>query len=47
MAQDALVDLVFERWELSRGTNEMFIAPGGMKAAAVFEMSDRSMEKPP
>lgn len=28
----AVVDLVFEHWELSRGNMEMFIAPQGLKA---------------
>ncbi|WP_413993813.1 GntR family transcriptional regulator [Labrys okinawensis] len=30
--EDAVVDLVFEHWELSRENMEMFIAPQGLKA---------------
>ncbi|TBU73696.1 GntR family transcriptional regulator [Phytopseudomonas daroniae] len=30
--ETAVVDLVFEHWELSRGNMEMFIAPQGLKA---------------
>lgn len=30
--ESAVVDLVFEHWELSRENMEMFIAPNGMKA---------------
>jgi DNA-binding GntR family transcriptional regulator len=30
--EDAVVDLVFQHWELSRADMEMFIAPEGMKA---------------
>jgi DNA-binding GntR family transcriptional regulator len=30
--ESAVVDLVFEHWELSRENMEMFIAPHGMKA---------------
>lgn len=30
--ESAVVDLVFEHWELSRGNMEMFIAPEGLKA---------------
>lgn len=33
--EDAVVDLVFEHWELSRENMEMFIAPQGMKADAL------------
>jgi DNA-binding GntR family transcriptional regulator len=33
--EDAVVDLVFEHWELSRENMEMFIAPQGLKADAV------------
>ncbi|MFB9947466.1 GntR family transcriptional regulator [Rhizobium puerariae] len=32
--EDAVVDLVFEHWELSRENMEMFIAPQGMKSDA-------------
>jgi DNA-binding GntR family transcriptional regulator len=35
--EDAVVDLVFEHWELSRENMEMFIAPQGMKADALAE----------
>ena len=35
--EDAVVRLVFEHWDLSRGTMEMFIAPQGMKADALVE----------
>nr|WP_256675897.1 GntR family transcriptional regulator [Pseudomonas sp. R5(2019)] len=34
--EDAVVDLVFEHWELSRENMEMFIAPPGMKADLPF-----------
>ena len=43
--EDAVVDLVFEHWELSRGNMEMFIAPEGMKADALVEVPAASMEK--
>ncbi|RWN07092.1 GntR family transcriptional regulator [Mesorhizobium sp.] len=33
--EDAVVELVFEHWELSRENMEMFIAPQGMKADAL------------
>ncbi|TIX15219.1 MAG: FCD domain-containing protein, partial [Mesorhizobium sp.] len=33
--ENAVVDLVFEHWELSRETMEMFIAPQGLKADAL------------
>ena len=33
--EDAVVDLVFEHWELSRENMEMFIAPPGLKADAL------------
>ncbi|RUT99412.1 GntR family transcriptional regulator [Mesorhizobium sp. USDA-HM6] len=33
--EDAVVDLVFEHWELSRENMEMFIAPQGLKADAL------------
>ncbi|MER9366946.1 GntR family transcriptional regulator [Mesorhizobium sp. M0518] len=33
--EDAVVDLVFEHWELSRENIEMFIAPQGLKADAL------------
>lgn len=32
--EGAVVDLVFDHWELSRGNMEMFIAPKGLKADA-------------
>lgn len=34
--ENAVVDLVFEHWELSRENMEMFIAPQGLKADAVL-----------
>jgi len=37
--EDAVVDLVFEHWELSRENMEMFIAPQGMKADALVSDS--------
>jgi DNA-binding GntR family transcriptional regulator len=41
-----VVNLVFEHWELSRETMEMFIAPEGMKADTPFEnTSALAMEK--
>lgn len=35
--EDAVVDLVFDHWELSRENMEMFIAPEGLKADALVE----------
>ncbi|WP_341486857.1 GntR family transcriptional regulator [Pararhizobium sp. A13] len=35
--EDAVVDLVFEHWELSRENMEMFIAPQALKADALVE----------
>ncbi len=35
--EDTVVRLVFEHWELSRESMEMFIAPQGMKADALVE----------
>jgi DNA-binding GntR family transcriptional regulator len=43
--EDAVVDLVFEHWELSRENMELFIAPEGMKADAQADTSAASMEK--
>lgn len=44
----AVVNLVFEHWELSRETMEMFIAPEGMKADTPFEnTSALAMERSP
>lgn len=44
--EDAVVDLVFEHWELSRENMEMFIAPQGMKADALVDVpTTLSMEK--
>lgn len=43
--EDAVVDLVFEHWELSRENMEMFIAPQGMKADALVEVPVSAMEK--
>ncbi len=36
--ESAVVDLVFEHWELSRENMEMFIAPQGMKADLPFSI---------
>jgi DNA-binding GntR family transcriptional regulator len=35
--EEAVVDLVFEHWELSKGNIEMFIAPEGLKADALVD----------
>jgi DNA-binding GntR family transcriptional regulator len=35
--EEAVVDLVFEHWELSKGNMEMFIAPEGLKADAFVD----------
>nr|WP_204338841.1 GntR family transcriptional regulator [Rhizobium leguminosarum] len=43
--EEAVVDLVFEHWELSRENMEMFIAPQGMKADALVEVPAAAMEK--
>jgi DNA-binding GntR family transcriptional regulator len=44
--EDAVVDLVFDHWELSRENMEMFIAPEGLKADALVEVPAMlSMEK--
>lgn len=44
--EDAVVDLVFDHWELSRENMEMFIAPEGLKADALVEgPAMSSMEK--
>jgi DNA-binding GntR family transcriptional regulator len=44
--EDAVVDLVFEHWELSRENMEIFIAPEGMKADALVDGTvAASMEK--
>jgi DNA-binding GntR family transcriptional regulator len=44
--EDAVVDLVFQHWELSRGNIEMFIAPEGMKPDAFVDGTTTSpMEK--
>jgi DNA-binding GntR family transcriptional regulator len=44
--EDAVVDLVFDHWELSRENMEMFIAPEGLKADALVEVPTMlSMEK--
>lgn len=37
--EDAVVDLVFEHWELSRENMELFIAPDGLKADALVHGS--------
>ena len=36
--ENAVVDLVFEHWELSRENMEMFIAPQGLKADALVDL---------
>jgi DNA-binding GntR family transcriptional regulator len=36
--EGAVVDLVFEHWELSRGNMEMFIAPQGLKADSLVDI---------
>ncbi|MVA71773.1 FCD domain-containing protein [Agrobacterium vitis] len=43
--EDAVVDLVFEHWELSRENMEMFIAPQALKADALVDTPMQSMEK--
>lgn len=43
--EDAVVDLVFEHWELSRENTEMFIAPKGMKTDVRMDMSATTMER--
>lgn len=43
--EEAVVDLVFEHWELSRENMEMFIAPEGMKADALVAMPTAAMER--
>jgi DNA-binding GntR family transcriptional regulator len=44
--EDAVVDLVFQHWELSRENIEMFIAPEGMKPDAFVDGTTTSpMEK--
>ncbi|SCW78810.1 DNA-binding transcriptional regulator, GntR family [Rhizobium mongolense subsp. loessense] len=44
--EDAVVDLVFEHWELSRENMEMFIAPHGLKADALIGApTTQSLEK--
>ena len=43
--EDAVVDLVFEHWELSRENMEMFIAPREMKADARFDAPAATMER--
>jgi DNA-binding GntR family transcriptional regulator len=45
--EDAVVDLVFEHWELSRENMEMFIAPQALKADALVMTPTQSMEKSP
>lgn len=36
--EGAVVDLVFEHWELSRENMEIFIAPQGIKADALVDL---------
>ncbi|RON15631.1 hypothetical protein BK662_12880 [Pseudomonas frederiksbergensis] len=40
--QIAVVDLVFEHWELSRENMEIFIAPQGIKADALVDLPPNS-----
>ncbi|WP_448092523.1 GntR family transcriptional regulator [Pseudomonas lini] len=40
--EGAVVDLVFEHWELSRENMEIFIAPQGIKADALVDLSRHS-----
>jgi DNA-binding GntR family transcriptional regulator len=40
--EEAVVDLVFDHWELSRENMELFIAPQGLKADALVEARVRS-----
>src|SRR5262249_31360424 len=42
--EQAVVDLVFEHWELSRRDMEMFIAPKGLAADALVPAPNSSME---
>ena len=42
--EHAVVDLVFEHWELSRENMEMFVAPKGLKADALVKVPSASME---
>ena len=43
--EDAVVDLVFDHWELSRENMEFFIAPRGLKADALVETGGARPEK--
>ena len=45
--EDAVVDLVFDHWELSRENMEMFIAPKGLKADMPAGAAAPSMEHSP
>ena len=40
--EGAVVDLVFEHWELSRQNMEIFIAPQGIKADALVDLAGHS-----
>ncbi len=45
-SEEAVVDLVFQHWELSRENIEMFIAPAGLKPDALVDGTTTSpMEK--
>lgn len=44
--EEAVVDLVFDHWELSRENMELFIAPRGLKADALVEASGASGRMP-
>jgi DNA-binding GntR family transcriptional regulator len=43
--EDAVVDLVFDHWELSRENMEFFIAPRGLKADALVETGGARPER--
>jgi len=46
--EDAVVDLVFEHWELSRENMEVYIAPQGLKADALVDAPSQALtEKSP
>ena len=43
--EEAVVDLVFDHWELSRENMELFIAPQGLKADALVEAGGARTER--
>lgn len=45
--EDAVVDLVFEHWELSRETMEIFIAPAALKADALVDRPALALAEKP